>query len=194
MEENGKHVGFSIDLLNAIAADIGKTVTLVRVDGFKKMLDSVQSGEVDGAIANISITSSREQVMDFTHPIFASGLQILLQNEPGSNAILSALFTQEIGIAILLAAGLLFGGGMLMWVFERGRQDYFNRPFSEAMFPSFWWALILVVNGGFEERVPRSVPGRFFGVILVISSKHQSYDDQATFFVSVSAFRASIMA
>ena len=38
------------------------------------------------------------------------------------------------------------------------------------MFPAFWWALILVVNGGFEERVPRSFMGRILGVLMVISS------------------------
>lgn len=54
--------------------------------------------------------------------------------------------------------------------FERGKQPYFDRSASEAMFPSFWWALNLVVNGGFEERVPRSFFGRIFGVLLVLSS------------------------
>ena len=38
------------------------------------------------------------------------------------------------------------------------------------MFPAFWWALHLIVNGGFEERVPRSIFGRVFGVLLVVSS------------------------
>ena len=57
-----------------------------------------------------------------------------------------------------------------MWVFERGRQEYFNHPLRQALFPSFWWALNLVVNGGFEERIPRSVLGRIFGVVMVISS------------------------
>lgn len=38
------------------------------------------------------------------------------------------------------------------------------------MISAFWWALNLVVNGGFEERVPRSVFGRLFGVLLVVSS------------------------
>ena len=40
----------------------------------------------------------------------------------------------------------------------------------EAGFPAFWWALNLVVNGGFEERMPQSRPGRLFAVVLVVSS------------------------
>ena len=57
-----------------------------------------------------------------------------------------------------------------MWTFERRAQPYFDRPLKEAWFPSFWWALNLVVNGGFEERVPRTPIGRMFGVVLVVSS------------------------
>ena len=60
--------------------------------------------------------------------------------------------------------------GMLMWVFERNRQLYFRRPLRDALFPAFWWALNLVVNGGFEERMPQSRFGRFFAVLLVVSS------------------------
>jgi polar amino acid transport system substrate-binding protein len=65
---------------------------------------------------------------------------------------------------------VLLAGGMLMWRLERNHQDYFDKPAHEAMFPAFWWALNLVVNGGFEERVPRTPFGRIFGVLLVISS------------------------
>jgi polar amino acid transport system substrate-binding protein len=59
---------------------------------------------------------------------------------------------------------------MLMWMFERHKQPYFDRKARDAAFPAFWWALNLVVNGGFEERMPQSRGGRFFAVILVVSS------------------------
>jgi ABC-type amino acid transport substrate-binding protein len=84
--------------------------------------------------------------------------------------IVSLLLTKEILFALALAFVLLYGGGMLMWVFERKRQPYFDRPIGEAMFPSFWGARNLVVNGGFEERMPRSPMGRMFAVLLVVSS------------------------
>jgi len=36
-------------------------------------------------------------------------------------------------------------------------------PAKKAAFLAFWWALNFVVDGGFQERVPRSVFGRLFG-------------------------------
>lgn len=170
MVENGRDVGFSIDLFDAIAKDLGLSYRMARMDKFGDMLMAVQDGTADGAIANISITATREEVMDFSQPIFESGLRIMLPYSEGGNSIISALFTLDILIAVLLAFGLLFGGGMLMWAFERRAQEYFNRPMREAMFPSFWWALNLVVNGGFEERMPRSRPGRVFAVLMVVAS------------------------
>lgn len=170
-QEDGAASGFSIELWELIAEDLGLETNVVYHDGFSDMLDAVESGDSDVAIANISITAAREQRMDFTHPIFESGLQIMVpENGSQGSPLLKALASKDLLIAICLAFAMLFGGGMLMWVFERNAQPYFDRPAKDAMFPSFWWALNLVVNGGFEERVPRSFFGRIFAVLLVLSS------------------------
>jgi polar amino acid transport system substrate-binding protein len=135
------------------------------------MLNAVTSGTSDATIANISITSAREQAMDFSHPIFSSGLRTLIPLKPDSSfSLISTIVSWELFFAIIGAFGVLLAGGMLMWRLERNHQDYFDKPAHEAMFPAFWWALNLVVNGGFEERVPRTPFGRIFGVLLVISS------------------------
>jgi polar amino acid transport system substrate-binding protein len=162
--------GFSIELMQAIAAEMRRPLKFERFEKFPEMFDAITSGRVDGAIANISITAAREAAMDFTHPIFVAGLQIMVPRDASTGGIWMALFTWDLGIAILAAVALLFGGGLLMWLFERKRQPYFDRSAREAVFPAFWWALNLVVNGGFEERVPQSRPGRVFAVLLVISS------------------------
>ena len=170
MVEDGVDTGFSVDLWTEVAKELDLDFRFNRVDGFSDMLSSVENETADGAIANISITAARERVMDFTQPIFASGLQIMVPFEASTTSILSILLRPDFLLAILAAFALLFGGGMLMWVFERRHQSYFDKPASEAMFPSFWWALNLVVNGGFEQLAPRSIFGRVFGVLMVISS------------------------
>jgi polar amino acid transport system substrate-binding protein len=169
--ENSADTGFSIELWRAVAKDLGRDFQLIRHDSFGEMLEAVKSGSSDAAIANISITSQRELEMDFTHPIFASGLRTMIQRQSISNfSIIWSLASWDLFFAVMLAFGLLLIGGMLMWFFEREKQEYFDRPASKAVFPAFWWALNLVVNGGFEERIPRSFMGRIFGVLLVISS------------------------
>ncbi|WP_171101446.1 transporter substrate-binding domain-containing protein [Ruegeria sp. HKCCD7255] len=169
--EDGAQVGFSMDLLAALAESLSWDYEINRVEGFGDMLETVQNGTADLAIANISITATRETQMDFSQPIFESGLQIMIPSEAArSPSLLQALLSVELFIAIGLAFAILLGGGMLMWGFERRAQPYFDRKLNEAWFPSFWWALNLVVNGGFEERMPRTAFGRMLGVVLVVSS------------------------
>ncbi len=195
MDENGVDVGFSIDLFAAVAEELNLTVTYDRKDNFIDMLVAVQNGSVDGALANISITAERERLMDFTQPIFDSGIQVMMpEGESNVSAVLSAIFTRQIGLSILGALVLLFGGGMLMWLFERRHQEYFDRSAKDAGFPAFWWALNLVVNGGFEERVPQSRGGRFFAVILVVSSLFivSIFVAQITAALTISAIQSNI--
>lgn len=165
-----------MDLLAEVSKNLDWTYSINRVENFSEMLSAVENGTADAAIANISITASREAVLDFTQPIFEAGLQIMTPSDPNTGSIWSILFSKDLVLAILGAFALLLGGGMLMWHLERRHQEYFNLSAREAMFPAFWWALNLIVNGGFEERQPRTPLGRLFGVCLVISS---------LFFVSV---------
>lgn len=171
MVEEGKDTGFSIELLQALSKSLGWDYRIERMDKFGDMLSAISENRADLAIANISITSAREITMDFSQPIFEAGLQIMIPAGQASGPSLwRALLSRDLLLAIAAAFLLLLGGGMLMWVFERRAQPYFDRPVHEAWFPSFWWALNLVVNGGFEERVPRTLFGRLFGVVLVVSS------------------------
>ena len=125
MDAIGERSGFSIDLTRAIAKELGRPIRFQPVETFGEMLRSVEEGRSDGAIANISITAAREQVMDFSQPIFESGLQIMLPGEEHSASLFSVIATRDIAFFLLSAFAALFSIGMLMWVFERKRQPYF---------------------------------------------------------------------
>ncbi|WP_229801225.1 transporter substrate-binding domain-containing protein [Tateyamaria omphalii] len=168
-QNEGQVDGFSADLIRAIGREIGTDISFEMQSSFPEMLREVEDGAVDGAIANISITGAREAVMDFTLPIFRSGLQIMVPTVDNAPSLWSAILNRDLGIAILGALGLLMVMGMLMWVFERKRQPYFDRPPGKAIFPAFWYALNLLVRGGSEQNVPKSGFGRLFAVILVVS-------------------------
>lgn len=128
MVENGQSTGFSIDLWNAMVKDLGYSTSFRRVDSFSQMLELVESGDIDLATANISITSEREQAMDFSHPIFASGLQIMAPVGSGQVSLWSAVFSRDLVIALLAFFVLLWVAGMAMWAFERKNSRILNCP------------------------------------------------------------------
>ncbi|HCN23661.1 MAG TPA: glutamine ABC transporter permease [Arthrobacter bacterium] len=72
---SGDLVGIDMDLLQAIAKNQGFTVN-VKSLGFDAALQSLQSNQVDGVIAGMSITDKRKLIFDFSDPYFDSGIQM----------------------------------------------------------------------------------------------------------------------
>jgi len=72
---SGDLVGIDMDLLQAIAKNQGFTVN-VKSLGFDAALQALQSNQVDGVIAGMSITDKRKLIFDFSDPYFDSGIQM----------------------------------------------------------------------------------------------------------------------
>src|SRR4249920_3145138 len=77
--------GFSIDLWNALAQSLKVETTWVEVATVGDQLQAVKSGKADAAIAAITITRERDNIVDFTQPYFDSGLQIIVHAQGGNH-------------------------------------------------------------------------------------------------------------
>ena len=82
LDADGDLTGFSIDLMRAIAEKADLEVEFVMVDNVQAQLTAVEAGDVDAAIGAISITSGREERVDFSQPMFQSGIQIAAPASP----------------------------------------------------------------------------------------------------------------
>ncbi len=76
--QDGKRVGFDIDMANALSAKMGRTLEYTEMD-FKGMIPSVISGRQDIVLSAIYITDERKQVVDFTDPYFTAGLVVMVK-------------------------------------------------------------------------------------------------------------------
>ncbi|WP_342076707.1 transporter substrate-binding domain-containing protein [Yoonia sp. SS1-5] len=171
MVEDGKDVGFSIALWEKLASEINLSYRFVRYETFSEMIAAVENGDADAAIANISITEDRETRMDFTQPIFETGLQIMLRGEGnGTLSLIKSILSPRLLLAVLFFLAVTLGIGMLMWYFERRKQDMFGKTARDAAFPAFWWALNVIISSAHEEETPKSPMGRVFGTIMLICS------------------------
>ncbi|ANF95602.1 amino acid ABC transporter substrate-binding protein/permease [Paenibacillus bovis] len=72
-QENGKYVGIDMDLMAAIAKDQNFKYEIQPL-GFNAALQGLQSGQLDGMIAGMSITDERKQTFDFSEPYYESGV------------------------------------------------------------------------------------------------------------------------
>lgn len=76
--EGGRYEGFDIDLWQAIAEGL-KLDYVLKPMPFEQLMKAVQQGEVDVAIAGITITAEREMGIDFSYPYFDAGLSLMVR-------------------------------------------------------------------------------------------------------------------
>nr|WP_241985172.1 amino acid ABC transporter substrate-binding protein/permease [Cryobacterium sp. TMS1-20-1] len=78
--ENGELTGIDMDLIRDIAKNQGFTVEIKSL-GFDAALQALQSNQVDGVIAGMSITDERKLIFDFSDPYFDSGVQMAVAED-----------------------------------------------------------------------------------------------------------------
>jgi len=77
-KQGDKYVGFDIDLWDAIAKDLGLEYKLQPMD-FNGLIPALQTGNIDAAIAGMTIKSKREEVVDFAYPYYDAGLLLMVK-------------------------------------------------------------------------------------------------------------------
>jgi polar amino acid transport system substrate-binding protein len=175
--DDGTYRGFSVELAQEIARRGGVELEFVEVPDVRAQLAAVQSGDADVAIGAISITAERERSVDFSQPMFESGIQIGIADVAvGSsftdilrNVVSPGLLTL---LVILLVATLL--AGTLIWLLERRRNEHFGERGWAGFFDGIWWATVTLFTIGYGDKVPSRVASRIvtifwmlFGVLLV---------------------------
>jgi polar amino acid transport system substrate-binding protein len=166
MEERGKLTGFSVELWQKISAQMGKKSTFVVYPNLSKMLTAVEQKKADIAIAAISITAEREQKYDFSYPMFASGLKILVRNQQRAGFIpnvLRDLFSPVLMQIIGLAFTMVIVAAHLIWLFERGHpKSAISRRYFPGIFEAAWWSASTLATQA--EEMPRGALGRVLAV------------------------------
>ncbi|HBP28875.1 MAG: glutamine ABC transporter substrate-binding protein GlnH [Advenella sp.] len=75
-KQDGKYVGFDVELWDALAKDMGVKYRLQPMD-FNGIIPGLQTKNIDVALAGITIKDERKKVIDFSDPYYESGLAIL---------------------------------------------------------------------------------------------------------------------
>lgn len=77
-DESGKLTGFDVDLLQAIADEIGYTLEIKHLE-WKGHDPALNTGAVDAIISAVTITDERKQEVDFSEPYFEAWQTIVVK-------------------------------------------------------------------------------------------------------------------
>lgn len=168
--------GFSIDLWRALALELGVDTNWLLLETVQDVIDAVADGRADAGIAGISITAAREERIDFSLPMFNSGLDILSREDAGltlGDLVALMLSSQVTQIVIVMVIVIVIAGNVV-WLIERRTNPEFNRAYGKGLFEGIWWAAVTIATVGYGDRTPKSVVGRviailwmFIGIALV---------------------------
>ncbi|MBP2661364.1 MAG: hisJ, partial [Firmicutes bacterium] len=76
--DNGKLVGFDVDLIEALSKEAGYDYEINNV-GWDAMFEQLKSNTADVGISGITITDARKQTFDFSRPYFISRQSIVVK-------------------------------------------------------------------------------------------------------------------
>lgn len=98
-QESGEMVGFDMDIIAELSERAGFDYE-VRTMDFNGIIPAVQTGNVDIAIAGITITDERAKIVDFSDPYYDSGLQILVKADQEDVTKIDDLSDMRVGTKI----------------------------------------------------------------------------------------------
>jgi len=170
-EESGVLKGYSVDLWNKVAAASGLQFETRVVATVPELLEAVQNGTADVGVGAISITPDREKLMDFSHPFFKSGLQVMARSkgEAGAFSAFRALFNRNVAQVVLVLLLAVFLISHVLWFVERKiNPESFPEGYVRGVWESTWWSIATLISGGCENKAPVGVAGRLVAVVWML--------------------------
>jgi polar amino acid transport system substrate-binding protein len=179
VSQNGVLTGFSIDLWAYLAQRmrVATSFTDLGPRSDEAQLQAVERGEADLAISALITTPAREARVDFTSPIFDSGLQIMVRTSQADDTLMGTLriiFSPAVGNLLLGGVGIILGLAHLLWLVERGHNPLFQRGYLRGVLEGIWGVTLIFATG---EHGDRDAPGWvkritiafmwLFGVVLI---------------------------
>lgn len=174
-DDDGRADGFYAEIWDVVADELGVDYDVIWVDTFGELLEVVEIGEAEVAIAPLSPTAAREVRFDFSSAVISSGPQLGYHERIAQRrSLLFALSSGAVRQILLFAILALIVLAHLIWLVERDRTDEeggdFHPSYLHGIWDGFWWATVTVTTVGYGDKAPRSVGGRIIALLAMLLS------------------------
>lgn len=159
-------VGFSVDLWQELARRMQVAYTWKFANSEEEILRMVERHDADIGIAAISLAPERERVLDFSHPYFDAGLQIMVraQDDRGVAATFSSVPWATIARLFAVAAIVVLVLANVLWLVERRKNVDFRKGYFRAIGEGLWGTMLIIATG---EHGDRAAPGAAKRIVVV---------------------------
>lgn len=171
-QPDGSWTGTSVELWRQLADELALTYQFHGTD-LDDMLTGVAERRYDAAVAAITVTAAREQLVDFTHPFYTTGLAIATspQPEPIWQRVAATVWNWAFAELIVVLALIQMVIGACAWLVERRHNaELFPHAPVRGILAGFWWATVTMTTVGYGDKVPRTPLGRLLGLTWMLAS------------------------
>jgi ABC-type amino acid transport substrate-binding protein len=146
--------GMAIDLWESTAQDRGFDFTYTVYPSIRAILDAVVAKEIDIAVADMTITSDRAEVMSFTQPFFDGGLRIMVDSPSlgGLQGLIDGLSEAGFLRYYLWIGGAIIFGTLGFTLFDRRFSPGFPTSWREGLAEGFYTVMLVATTGKPPKR------------------------------------------
>lgn len=171
-EADGTWRGISIELWRRIAGQMHLHYRFEETS-LSGLVDGVAHGSLDAAVAALTVTEPRHQLVDFTQPFYSTGLGIAVKQDAGITWW--PIITNVLSLRFLRAVAALFFVsvvvGLVLWLVERRHNEHFGAH-RQGLGSSVWWSAVAMTQSGSAagEKVPVTLLGRLIAIVWMVTS------------------------
>ncbi len=163
--------GFAVDLWSKIATTLGWTCDYQQISSIPDLLDKLNKGELDVGVTDLSITSERLRLVDFTQPYLDAGLQVMIneKHRGGFAELIRGL--SEAGHLQVFAGGalLLLFATIFLTLYDRRLDPAFHRSWTMGLSESFYHVVSLATAGKANHKpIVPGAAGNFVAALWLI--------------------------
>jgi ABC-type amino acid transport substrate-binding protein len=169
---DGNWQGISIELWGRVADQLHLRYRFAEVATVQDLIAATSRGEVDAAVAAITVTAPRARTSDFTQPYYQSGLGVAVSGGVVANwlPIVRTFVSLRFLQAILALLAIALTVGALVWLFERRQNNHFGGTPAQGLTSGIWWSAVAMTQAGAAQGAPSSLPGRLLAIVWMIAS------------------------
>ena len=143
------YTGFSVELWEKLASTLKLNYVYVPCSTMPELIQKLESGQLDVAVTNMVVTSSRLKLIDFTQPYFNGGLRIMVNSDRRFNfaRFYEALDKYGYIEIFLVFTGILLALTYVVTLFQRRLTEDFPQRWHEGLADSFYHVMSVAMNG-----------------------------------------------
>jgi ABC-type amino acid transport substrate-binding protein len=149
IKKDQQYSGIAVDLWKDLAAKLGHQYRLIEFETVHDLVQATASGDVDVAVANLTINKSRAERVDFTQPWFDGGDRIMVATDKGHgfSNLISGLSDAGFLKAYAWIAAIIVLATVLLTFFDRRFDQSFPRRWREGIAESFYTVMSVATSG-----------------------------------------------